>query len=370
MSGTERILTAAAVLLFAGIFGLLLTIYQEKPVQDGLHSPKVAFMLHGGADEVGWNRQLYLGLRQAADTVGVKLETAENVTLDSEKAEQVMRYLRAEGHDFIIASTSDFAEAAHNLQEDGSHTAFALPKLEERGDNCIPYFLRLYQGEYLAGLLAGLRTKSGKIGYVTPGPNPEICRCVNAFALGARETRPDALVLAAFVSNWSAPEEEREAAAKLREAGADILNSQQDGQAVQAYAEEHGLEYVSFMETYAPEGAAGGIVTIFCRWQVVYEALLSDYLRGRLRKSYWLGVEAGAVTVGDFSPRVSEQERQRILQAEKMLQSNFSIFSGDIRDSHGNLRCRNGESLSDEALINMDWYVEGVSFYEDSATAH
>src|SRR3546814_4828551 len=38
-------------------------------------------------------------------------------------------------------------------------------------------------------------------------------------------------------------------------------------------------------------------------------------------------------------------------------------FAGPINDQSGAERVAAGETLSDEALLGMDWYVEGVSSY-------
>ena len=46
--------------------------------------------------------------------------------------------------------------------------------------------------------------------------------------------------------------------------------------------------------------------------------------------------------------------------------SGFDVFSGEIYDRDGTIRCSEGETISDENLLkSMDWYVEGVEIYEE-----
>jgi len=42
------------------------------------------------------------------------------------------------------------------------------------------------------------------------------------------------------------------------------------------------------------------------------------------------------------------------------------VFSGEIYDAEGILRCGEKETLSDDVLFeNMDWLVEGVVIYNE-----
>ena len=68
--------------------------------------------------------------------------------------------------------------------------------------------------------------------------------------------------------------------------------------------------------------------------------------------------------MGDYSPLVPEELRQEIEHVKSFMAEN-SVFSNVIYDNTGQLRCDNGESLSDEVLLEkMDWYVEGVVLHE------
>ena len=354
---------AAALALVFGIFGLVFTIQRHDNEIAVRQKPHIGLVLYGGTDDAGWNRQHYDGVIMAARRCGIDVDVIDHVTFDDASAEAAMQTMEARGHDFIIATSAEFSSAADRLHADGSRMDVALPKLDASGRSSVPYFVRLYQGEYLAGILAGLETTTGRIGYVASTRNPEVCRSVNAFLLGARETRSDARVLVAFVGSWNNPDAERQAAARLVEHGADILNSHQDTMAVQAYADAHGVLYLDYLEPYpSPTSSGLGLANVLCRWDMVYENMLRDYLKGRFRSIYWIGVEDDAVGLRGFSPRVDEAARQRVAAEEQRLRENGSVFDGAIYDTDGVLRVADGETLSDAALIHLDWYAEGVDF--------
>ena len=354
---------AIALALVMGISALVFSIHRQEDVIAVRQKPRIGLMLYGGQDEAGWNRQHAEGVKQAARRVGVDVDIIDHVTFEQAPAEEALSRLSAEdgGHDFAIATSADFAAAAEALHAGGSRMDIALPKLDEAGKSCVPYFVRLYQGEYLAGILAGLTTQTGRIGYVASTRNPEVCRSVNAFLLGAQETRPDVRVLVKFAGRWSNPDAERQAAAELIEERCDILNSHQDTMAVQAYADAHGVMYIDYLEPYAT-ASSRSLATVECHWDMVYEAMFRDYLRGRFRSMYWIGIEDNAVGLSGFSQRVSDEARVRVMVEEQRLRENGSVFSGPIYDTDGVLRVAEGETLSDAALIHLDWYAEGVEF--------
>ena len=53
------------------------------------------------------------------------------------------------------------------------------------------------------------------------------------------------------------------------------------------------------------------------------------------------------------------------LYNEKLITDLKDVFSGVIFDNTGQLRCNEGESISDDVLLEkMNWYVDGVIIYE------
>ena len=60
-----------------------------------------------------------------------------------------------------------------------------------------------------------------------------------------------------------------------------------------------------------------------------------------------------------------EAEKKAMEEYEKMKNGTFDVFYGPVYDNEGNLRIDEGESMTDNAMLNeFDWYVEGVSIDE------
>ena len=45
---------------------------------------------------------------------------------------------------------------------------------------------------------------------------------------------------------------------------------------------------------------------------------------------------------------------------EKIISGEFDVFAGEIKDQNGNVMVAEGATLSDEELLKMTWFVEGV----------
>ena len=114
---------------------------------------------------------------------------------------------------------------------------------------------------YLAGMLAGGLTKTGTIGVVGAMPIPEVNRIVNAFTMGAQESKPDARVTVSFINSFFDPATAKQAAEAAIAGGADVLFAERDG--VIAAAEEHKLPVFGMMvdqKDQAPEYVVSSLV--------------------------------------------------------------------------------------------------------------
>ena len=245
------------------------------------------------------------------------------------------------------------------MAEDGSVT------FDEEGMNS--YTGRMYQARFLTGIIAGMTTKSNIIGYVAAMPNNEVNRGINAFTLGARSVNPNVSVHVEWVGSWNDSEKEKAAAHDLIDKGADVLTYHANVPNTIQVADEEGVYSIGYHRL--PEKHSDKCLTAAVNnWDVIYDEMLSDYLKKTDKDEdyYWQGIETGAVGLDEYSPLVSEDIKQKVEEAKARIIDGNDVFSGNIKDNEGNLRCEEGEFLSDRELLgSMDWYVEGVVLHEE-----
>ena len=366
MGKQYHILIVGAVVL--ATLAILLGMMQSYVSRDTRSQPKTAMgiMLQGSFEDKGWNHRNYEDASAAADALGISLDSRQNIVAGSADSQQTIHAMELDGKKVLFLSSADYSGDMEAARKAGSRLIFAIPALERVPDgNCIPYFLRLYQGEYLSGILAGMQTKSNRIGYVASMPLPETVRGINAFALGVRRCNPKAQVVVYWVGSWDvAAAEIQGTRALIEKEGVDVVNSHQDRGNIQQEASRLGVDSIAYQEPM--EDSSGHVMAVLvCDWSVVYRRIMQDYQQGQLQPLYWEGLQDGAIDLTGFSSRVTDREKQEIEKAKTEIREGYTIFAGELRDQKGVLRCARDESLSDDTLIHMDWFLEGVRVYEE-----
>ena len=105
---------------------------------------------------------------------------------------------------------------------------------------CVAY---MDECRYVAGVVAGHLTKTGKLGFVAAKPIPSVRRDVNAFCLGARSVNPKAEVQVIYTGDWLEPVKEADATRALIERGCDVLTCYVDSPKVVIEAAEKAGKY-------------------------------------------------------------------------------------------------------------------------------
>lgn len=361
-SGKSLMIEAAACVLFA-IVAVILFFGREEE-----QGTKIGFVMTGSVEEHGWNGMHYDGVKAACNKLGTVLLVRENVKEFSGECIEAIRELAEEGVGMIILSSYGYAEEARAVVKEYPQIVFYVNSSEYHDVNMTSYFARIYQARYLAGIVAGKKTISGKIGYVAAMENNEVNRGINAFALGVRRVNPGAEVVVSWSGDWDNEEKEKQAAYDLiREEQADVLTCHQNRANVVEVAEAEGIYSIGYH--IAPEQRSDkNLTTVSCNWNPVYEEIIRAYLvgKGNVKDNYWIGLETDAVGLSPYSAEVEETIVQEVEQAKQEILSGRDVFSGKIIDNTGILRCGEKESISDEVILEQfDWFVEGVRIYEE-----
>ena len=348
-------------IIFVLMFGF------EVNTKDRSHK-KVGYFNIGSIEEKGWSREHYKGLKAACDEFGLELLVRENILENSGQCPIAIEELEDEGAGIIFMMSYNYPLEAKNLILEKKSTEFVANSSELMARNMTGGFARMYQGRYLAGALAGMKTKSNVIGYVAAMPNTEVCRGINAFTIGVQRTNPNAKVVVTWTGSWRNDEIEAEKARNLvQKSNADILTYHLDYyKAVADTAEELDVDFIAYnleLEGYSDHY----LTSIICRWDMFYKELLKLYLKNELNtvKNYWSGIKQGVVTLSKYSDSVTQNQRNRIEFLRQELINSKKVFIGPIYDTQGKLRCGIGETISEHVLLErMNWFVKGVEFLE------
>ena len=351
-----------SILLVAGIVVLIYTFNtggKDKPISVGA-------VYIGVTDDKGWNENHYNGIRSACESHSCRLFSKMSVPEEEEPLKKAVAELVDEGCSVIFLTSYGYGGLADIIANAYPDVAFYSISGEASAENCMSYFARMYQARYLSGIAAGAATESGYLGYVAAMPIPETVRAINAYALGARKANPAAKVVVKYTGSWDDKETEEAAAKTLAGEGVDVMTFHEDKPYAINIADEMGL-FTTGYDYVAREYSQRFLTAAVFDWDILYSIILSDYLSGRANFSnnYWLAMSEGAVSLYPYSDLVTQETRDLIAREEERIKTWRDVFSGEIRDNTGVLRCHEDERIGDEELFNnIDWYVEGVEIHE------
>ncbi len=324
---------------------------------------RAAFVYIGPPGDLGWTYEHDRGRLALEDELGDDIETTyiEDVP-EGPDAKRVVRQYAQEGWDVIFTTSFGYMDPTYEVAEEFPDVIFEHCSGYKTRDNMATYFGRMYQPRYLSGIVAGEMTESNIIGYVGAFPIPEVLRGINAFALGVQSVNPEAEVRVVWTNTWYDPVVEREAAEALLDEGADIIAQHQDTTEPQKAAEERGalsIGYDSDMREFVGDTV---LTSPQWDWGTYYLDTVQAIIDGTWEPhEFWGGLETGVVKLADISPLVPADVREQVDdERERITGTDWDVFCGPINDQGGEEAVADGECMSDEEMLNMDWFVEGV----------
>lgn len=330
---------------------------------------KIGFIILGDIREPGWNASHYQGVRTAATEYGMELLVRDRVTEHSGQCWHAVQDLAEEGCGLIYLCSYNYAPEVKDLINAHKKIKFVTYSETVRLNNLTSCFVRMYQGFYMAGALAGLKTRTNIIGYVAAKHNPSVVRAINAFTLGAQKVNNNVKVVLVWTDAWADPHKEKLNVWRLvKEANADVISYYQDDHGAADAAEELGVDFIGY-NTKLTGYSDHHLTDVYCHWDMFYRNVLQRYLKGGLRdkQQFFLGIENGVLELAPFSKAVPEDIKEKLKLIEEELKQGHLIFSGQLYDREGKLRCGEKESLSEEALYKeMNWIVSGVELLSQS----
>jgi simple sugar transport system substrate-binding protein len=217
----------------------------------------------------------------------------------------------------------------------------------------------------VAGVVAGLTTKTNKLGFIAAKPIPQVLRNINSFTLGARSVNPKATTSVVFTGDWSLPVKEAEAANSLVDQGVDVLTMHVDSpKVVVETAEKRGIfvsGYHAGQATLAPKGYLTGAEW---NWAKIYTDYVT-WIRAGQSYPHLLrgGFKEGFIKMSPYGQAVSDAAKAKADDVKsKLTEGSFVIYTGPIKDNAGHVVIPAGtvRPQRDIELEKMNYLVEGV----------
>ena len=315
--------------------------------------------------DVGWSKALADGLNTVKEAYGdeVKIQILENIP-EGPDADRIMNKMVGDGNKFLVLGSFGYMNGGLKLAKRNPDLTIVHASGYKTAPNFSPFTAKYFEGSYLMGMAAAELSKTKKLGVVSAFAIPELISTINGFALGARSVDPEIEVDVVWINSWFDPAKAQDSAKALIARGADVLFSNaQDTPSVVAVGEEAGV-YVynlnSSMKKYAPKKYLGVVRT---DWGPYFLKAVDAHLKGTFKgTNEWLGMAEKTVVIEDWSEDISEEMMAKIKATEaKIASGEFNVYSGPLVNQEGKEVIPADETLSPEAILSMDWHVQGVT---------
>ncbi len=360
----KRLTVTTFVIIAAVLLGMLL-IRNREPNRDIMsESVNVGLVITDTRDDGNFCQMHYEALSSLEKDLNFRIILREHVPEDESCYKTIVGLIEEEDCEIIIGASYGYTDYIQRAASEYSNVAFIHPTGVKKSHNVASFMGRMYQVRYLSGIVAGLRTETGELAYVAAYPIPEVIRGLNAFTLGVRSVRPDAVVHVKYCHTWTEEEQARQAAVELLDRyPVDVISMHTNAIAPMEVAEERGIWSVGCNGDSAEAFPNSCLTCCVWNWKREYHDQILLYRQGKFHgTSEWVDMEDGIVELSPFTSNVVYGTTDAVEAAKaRLLERNYDVFYGPIRDTEGRLRVDRGESMADLELLNhFDWYVEGV----------
>jgi basic membrane protein A len=369
---TKNTLSFGAVVAVASMALSALVGLTTVTVANAADKVKVGFVYLTTPGDHGWTYAHEVARQDVEKHFGDKVETTfvENVPEGPDSA-RVIRELAKQGNEIIFTTSFGYMDHTIKVAKEFPNVKFEHITGYKRSPNVATGNIRFYEGRYVQGVVAGLMTKSNKIGYLASFPIPEVIQGINAFGIGLRSVNPKAEVSVIWVNSWYDPVKEADAAKVHIAEGADILAQHTDSPAMLQTAQKagvHGFGQSSDMKAFAPKAQLFSSVN---NWGPYYISKIQQMMDGKWSTgegpdhwagNTWVGMADDYLVLSPFENMPSDVAAAAAKAAADIKSGKNKIFTGPIKDNSGKIRVPAGKTLNDGELFQtLDYYVDGIS---------
>jgi len=280
--------------------------------------------------------QRELGLKN--DQVIIKTGIPEGVECFNAAEEMV-----ASGCNVIIADS--FGHEAYMIQAAKKYPntlfchATGTKAHTEKLANYVNAFASIYEGRYMAGVVAGMKLKamldagtvtSAKVGYIGAFTYAEVISGYTSWFLGVRSIVPTATMDVTFTGSWYDETAENNAALKLINDSKCVLISQHaDSMGAPNACEEKGIPNVSYNGSTAASCPDTFLVSSRINWAPYYKYVIESKIAGKttadIGYDYTGTIATGSVQLTELGTAVAAGT------AEKLAEVKAGLADGSIK---------------------------------------
>jgi len=175
----------------------------------------------GGVNDNSFNQSAWEGLQQFGSEFGAKVDYLQSQS-DADYVPNLTQFVKG-GADLTWGIGFLMGDAVKQVADQNPDAKLAIIDSVVDAPNVASITFKEHEGSYLVGVVAGLMTKTNKIGFVGGMEIPVIKRFEAGFVAGVKAVNPNAEVIIDYTGAFDAPDQGKASAATIYNNGADII---------------------------------------------------------------------------------------------------------------------------------------------------
>lgn len=290
--------------------------------------------------------------------------------------EEVQKELGLSNEQVIIASGIDEGEVCYEkaieLAEAGckviiadsfGHEAYMIKAAKQKPDvlfahatgtkahtenlpNYVNAFASIYEGRYLAGVVAGMKlkqiidsgdNKSAKVGYIGAFTYAEVISGYTSWFLGVRSIVPEATMEVTFTGSWYNETAENNAAKALIANGCRLISQHADSMGAPNACEEAGIPNVSYNGSTAAACPDTFLVSSRINWAPYYKYLIDCKVNNKtVDKDYTGTIATDSVQITSLGTAVAPGTAEKVAEVKaKLAAGTLKVFDTNTYTVNG-----------------------------------
>ena len=205
----------------------------------------------------------------------------------------------------------------------------------ENLDNFVNAFAAIYEGRYLAGVVAGMKLKelvtagkAAKVGYVGAYTYAEVVSGYSSWYLGVKSIVPEVTMEVTFTGSWYDETAEKNAANNLISRGAVLISQHADSMGAPGACELANVPNVSYNGSTKTACPNTFLVSSRINWAPYYKYLIECQINGTKPAKDWTGtIATGSVELTELGNAVAAGTQAKLDEVKaKLLDGSLKVF--------------------------------------------
>ena len=222
-------------------------------------------------------------------------------------------------------------------------------------------FANIYEGRYIAGVVAGLKLQQmidegqitpeeAVIGYVGAFSFAEVISGFTSYFLGARSVCPSVTMKVSFVGSWSDATAESDAALALIDEGCIMISQHSDNTTPATAAQSRGVFHTGYNNDMTGIAPDASLIGTRIDWGIYFTEAIRNYVNGEPIPQDWCaGMAEGAVVMTPLNEAIAAPGT-----AEKIAEVEAALADGSLEVFDTSTFTVGGQELTHAFALDTD----------------